>query len=186
MPSEESDVVKMAIMRRMGMTPAPSDFKGKVWIWYIAIVMVFVIYIMISVQLFLLILLLITLLYVPFVVALRYSPRARVEEESRVVVDEDIAHFRETVDKALKGRAVAQRDIELRILNALVVDMSIRYDLPEKEIRRNLGNEDFLRTYLGEKARLVADMYNRRHDLKKTLTRDEFVEEINSVLEAMR
>jgi len=187
MPSKESSrVTEMAIMRRMGMMPIPSSFKGKVWVWYISIILVFSFYAIISLQLFLFIVLLISLLYVPFIFALQYAPRPRVKEEERIVVDEDIAHFRETVKKALNGRAVAQRDIELRILNALVVDVSIRYDIPEKEIRRNLGNEEFLRNYMGDKAKLVAEIYNRRHDLRKSLSKDEFLREINSILEAMK
>ncbi len=186
MKPEESRAIDMAIMRRMGFLPIPKSFKGKTWIWFIAIVIMFSFYAIISIQLFLLIILLIALLYFPFLFALKYAPRPRVEDEERIVVDEDIAHFRETVEKALKGRAVAQRDIELRILNALVVDMSIRYDLPEKEIRRNLGNEEFLKKYLGDRAVLVARMYNRRHDLRTSLSKNKFLEEINAVLEAMK
>ncbi len=186
MKSDEGEVTKMVIMRRMGMMPISSEFRGKVWIWYLAIILVFSFYAIISIQLFLLIVLLITLLYVPFMFAFKYSPRPHVEEEEKIVVDEDIAHFRDRVEKAIKGRAVAQRDIELRLLNALVVSMSIRYDLPEKEIRRNLGNEEFLREYLGEKAKIVSEMYNRRHDLRTSLSRDRFLKEVNTILEAMK
>ncbi len=186
MKSEESRVKDMVIMRRMGMMPVPSSFKGKSWIWYISIILMFSFYAIISVQFFLLIVLLISLIYFPFIFALKYSPRPRIVEDERIVVDEDIAHFRETVEKALKGRAVAQRDIELRVLNALVVDMSIRYDLPEKEIRKNLGNEEFLKKYLGDRAKLVAKMYNRRHDLRTSFSKDEFMKEINEILEAMK
>jgi len=154
--------------------------------FYIAIVLFLTLFAAISIQLYLLMLVLVSLIYIPLVLAIYQSPRPRVEEEKeRIVVDEDIAHFRERVDKALKEKAVAQRDIELRVLNSLVIDLSIRYDMPERVVRRNMDNEEFLRPYLGDKARVVARMFRRIHDLRNPLPREKFLKEINEVLEAM-
>lgn len=188
MKPEESKVMRMVIARRMGfmgMNPEPTG-KSNAWVWYIAIILAFSFYAIMSVEFFLLIVLLISLIYIPFVFAIRNAPRPRVEEEERVVVDEDIAHFKEMVKKALEGKAVAQRDIELRVLNTLAIDLSIRYDLPELLVRKNLANEDFLREYLGDKAKIVAEMFRRIHDLRTSLPRDEFLRNVNTILEAMK
>ena len=73
----------------------------------------------------------------------------------------------------------------MRVLNSLVIDLSIRYDMPERVVRRNMDNEEFLRPYLGDKARVVARMFRRIHDLRNPLPREKFLKEINEVLEAM-
>ncbi len=187
MKPEESDVTKMVIARRMGFMGIVPDSpaKGNALVWYIAIILAFSFYAIISLEFFLLIVLLISLIYIPFLFAIRNAPRPKVKEEERVVVDEDIAHFKDRVKKALEGKAVAQRDIELRVLNTLAIDLSIRYDLPELLVRKNMDNEKFLRKYLGDDAPIVAQMFRRIHDLRTALPKDKFLKEINTILEAM-
>ncbi len=154
--------------------------------WYIGIVLFLTIFIFVSFQLFLLFTALVTLLYIPLAMAMLNAPRPKVEEEEEVKVGEDIEHFRSRVEKALKGKAVAQRDVELRVLNSLVIDLSIKYGLPEREVRRNLDKEEFLSKYIGEKSRVVVRMFRRIHDLRSSLSREEFLNEINEVLEALK
>ncbi len=137
-------------------------------------------------QLYILLALLFSLAYLPLIFSLRnYVPLEKREKTEKLAVGEDILHFRETVDKALKGSAVAQRDIELRLLNSFVVALSVRYDLPESYIRRNLDSEEILRKYVGDKAKIIAAMYRRRHELTVPLPRERFVKEIRQVMEAM-
>ena len=154
--------------------------------WYIGIVLFLTIFIFVSFQLFLLFTALVTLLYIPLAMAMLNAPRPKVEEEEEVKVGEDIEHFRSRVEKALKGKAVAQRDVELRVLNSLVIDLSIKYGLPEREVRRNLDKEEFLSKYIGDKSRVVVRMFRRIHDLRSSLSREEFLNEINEVLEALK
>jgi len=186
MKQQDNRVTDMAIMNRMGMMPLPTSFKGSTWVWYIAIIIAFSFYAIISIEFFLLIVLLISLIYLPFVFVIHNAPKPRTQEEEKVIVDEDIAHFKRRVKKALDENAVAQRDIELRILNSLVIDLSIRYDIPESVVRRNMENIEFLRKYLGDKAELVVRMYRRKHDLRNALPKDRFLKEINAILEAMK
>ncbi len=155
--------------------------------WFLGIMLFLSIFAFISLQMFLLFAILVAIVYLPLALAIDQAPRPKIsQEEERIMVDEDIAHFRERVDKALREKAVAQRDIELRVLNSLVIDLSIRYDMPEREVRRNLDNEKFLRKYLGDRAKVVARMFGRIHDLRTALPREEFLREINEVLEAMK
>ena len=156
--------------------------------WYVGILLfLFVLFGIVSPEMFLLFAILFSLIYVPLVMAMMRAPPPKVEEEEEVImVDEDIAHFRERVEKALEGKAVAQRDVELRVLNSLVIDLSIKYDIPEREVRRNLDKEEFLKRYIGERAGVVARMFKRIHDLRSSLSREEFLKEINEVLEAMK
>ncbi len=141
-----------------------------------------------TVRLFVLFLLLFSFIYLPLLFSLRdYTPLEKREEKEELTIGEDIAHFRETIDKALRGNPVAQRDIELRLINSVVVALSIRYDLSESKIRRNLENEDFLKKYVGgSRAKMIRDMYMRRHDLKLSIPRDRFVKELREIMEAMK
>ncbi len=189
MKPEESDVIKITVARRLGIggMGVPLSLKtSNAWVWYIAIIIAFSFYAVISLEFFLLIVLLISLIYLPFVFAIHNAPRPRAVEDEKVIVDEDIAHFKRSVKKALDENAVAQRDIELRVLNALVIDLSIRYDIPESVVRRNMENVEFLKRYLGDKAEIVVRMYRRKHDLRNALPRDDFLKEINAVMEAMK
>jgi len=140
-----------------------------------------------SIQLYIFLALIFSLLYLPVMLSLRYyKPLKKRREEEKIAVGEDIAHFRKVVEGALEGKSVAQRDVELRLLNSFVVTLSIRYDLPENLIRRNLDNVNFLRKYVGERAEVVARMYERRHELKLSLPREKFLREIGEIMEAMK
>jgi hypothetical protein len=182
------EALRVLIRSKVESRYSPKEIKGKknYFVWYIAIILSFSFYAFISLEFFLVVILLISLVYLPFLFAIMNAPKPRVEEEEKVVVDEDISHFKSRTKKALKGDAVAQRDIELRVLNALVIDLSIRYSIPEHIVRRNMENEEFLREYLGDKARIAARMFKRRHDLRNALPKEEFVKEINAILEAMK
>ena len=153
---------------------------------YISLVILLGIFAFVSIQLYIIFILLFSLIYIPIIIAMRNSPSSRIPEtKEEIIVDEDITHFREKVNKALNGKAVAQRDIELRLLNTLVIDLSIRYDISEMKIRKNLENEYFLRRYVGEKAEIISNMYKRRHDLRKSLSKERFLKEINDFLEVI-
>jgi len=139
-----------------------------------------------SVELYILLSLLFSFIYLPLLFSLRYyKPTKKGEKMQILSMGEDIQHFRDTVDKALKGNAVAQRDIELRLINSFVIALSVRYDLPETLIRKNLENENFLKKYVGEKAKLIADIYKRRHELKLSLPKERFLKDIEEIMEAI-
>ena len=128
-----------------------------------------------------------SLLYIPLILAFRYHTSFPAEKrEETLGVGEDVEHFRDVVNKALKGNPVAQRDVELRLVNSLVVALSIRYGVSEREIRKNLENVSYMRNYLGKRGETVANMFRRRHDLKTKLPRELFLKEINEVMEAMK
>jgi len=187
MKPQDSKVNDMVIMGRMGMMRVPTSFKGSGLTWYITIIASLSFYAFISFEFYLLIVLLFSFFYLPFLFVIRYAPKHReAVEEEKIIVDENIEHFRRRVQKALEENAVAQRDIELKLLNSLAVDLSIRYGIPESVIRRNMENREFLRKYLGEKADLVARMFRRRHELREALPKERFVKEINAILEAMK
>ena len=128
-----------------------------------------------------------SLVYLPFIFAYRRAPRKRAnKEEERIIVANDIAHFREVVDKAMNQKAIAQRNVEFRVLNVLVVDLSIKHNLPEIVVRRNLDNEKFMVNLMGERGKIAKKMYERRHDMKTPLGKNEFLREINILMEAMK
>lgn len=129
-----------------------------------------------------------SLIYLPLLFAYRFSPKKKIKEEEkeRIMVRNDVAHFREIVNKAMNGNAVSQRDVELRLLNVLAVDLSIKYDLPESYIKRNLGNGEFMEKLMGEKGRIAKEIYDRRHELRRSIKREEFLKDIGILMEAMK
>ena len=137
-----------------------------------------------SKELFLWVIATITLLTVPLLI--KKEKKEEKEEERKIMVRNDIAHFRETVNKALNENPVAQRDVELELLNVLRIDMGIRYSLSDREIRENMGNEDFMRKYFGNKWKIIKEIYDRKHELRKSVPKDEFRRDINTLMEVMR
>ena len=161
-------------------------WKNDIFI-YFAILLMFSFLAFFSIDAYALVAMLFSLLYIPLILTARYYTRFPMEKKEETLgVGEDVQHFRYMANKALKGNAVAQRDVELRIVNSLVVALSIRYGIPEREIRKNLENTGYMRKYLGERGKVVADMFKRRHDLKTVLPRERFLKEINEVMEAMK
>ncbi len=127
----------------------------------------------------------ITLLSIPLL--MKKEKRKKVyKEKPKIIVRNDIAHFRETVEKALNGNPVAQRDVELELLHILYIDLRIRYSLSDREIREKMGKEEFMKKYLGEKWKIIKDVYDRKHELRKSILRDEFIRDINAIMEVMR
>ncbi len=126
-------------------------------------------------------------IYLPMAFILSSRKRAvEEEEEEKIIVGNDIAHFKEVVNKALKGNAVAQRDVEMHIINAAAVDLHIRYGIPDKIIRARLSNPDFLEKYMGSAGRTLSAMFERRHDLKLSIPDKKFKKEIEEIMEAIK
>ncbi len=126
-----------------------------------------------------------TLLLIPIFIHGEKNRRI-MKKESKIIVRNDIAHFRKTVEKAINGNPVAQRDVELELLHILYIDLGIRYSLSDKEIRERMGNEEFMRKYLGEKWKIIKDVYDRKHELRKSVPRDEFIRDVNAFMEVMK
>ena len=133
-------------------------------------------------------------IYFPIVLLFRAWPRENKEEyvdpeiirDDDIKVANDIAHFKDTVRKALKGNSVAQRDVEMRVLTMVDIELKIRYGLSERELRTNLDNAEFLSKYMGHAGAIIAKLYKRRHDLTLSVPGTEFKKDIKTVLEAMR
>jgi len=133
-------------------------------------------------------------LYFPIVLIHGAWPRPKKEEyidpeiirEDDIKVANDIAHFKETVNKALKGNSVAQRDVEMRILTMVDVELKIRFGLSERELRAKLDNPKFLSEYIGRAGEIVSKFYRRRHDLTLSVPGSELKKDIETVMEAMR
>ncbi len=138
-----------------------------------------------SKELFLWVVATITLLTVPLLMK-KKEKKEEKEEERKIMVRNDIAHFRETVNKALNENPVAQRDVELELLNILRIDIGIRYSLTDREIREDMGNENFMRKYFGDKWKIIKEIYDRKHELRKSIPREKFVRDINTLMEVMR
>ena len=145
-------------------------------------------FIPININIYIWALLLYSLIYLPLLFAYRFSPREKIEnkEKEEIIVMNDISHFREIVNKAMNENAVSQRDVELRLLNILAVDLSIKYDLPESYVKRNLGNKKFMEKLIGKKGITVKEIYDRRHELKKAIGREDFLKDINILMEVMK
>ncbi len=126
--------------------------------------------------------------YLSMVFVFRHYPREapRMNEEKIRVDKSEIAHFYEIVEKALKENPVAQREVEMKLLEMVSMELSLRYEIPERVIRYNMGNEAFLSKYLGEAGKTVADFFNRRHELTLKIPRERFLTEVEKVMEAMR
>ena len=113
-------------------------------------------------------------------------PRVAPMEEEHIEIRNDIAHFREVVDKAINENPVAQREVELRLLEMVSMDLNLRYEISPRMIRERMGDARFLSQYLGDAGKIIADMFDRRHELKLSIPRDRFIKEVNEVLEAMK
>ncbi len=126
--------------------------------------------------------------YLTLVFVFRYYPRGapRMDEESIRVDKSEIAHFYDVIEKALKENPVAQREVEMKLLEMVSMELSLRYEIPEKVIRYSMSNEAFLSKYLGEAGKIVADFFNRRHELTLKIPRERFLTEVEKVMEAMR
>ena len=136
-------------------------------------------------ELFLWIVACVTLLTIPLL-AVKGKKKSQKEEKRKIIVRNDIAHFREVVSKALEGNPVAQRDVELELLNVLRIDLRIRYSLRDMEIRENMGDEKFMRKYFGEKWKVIKEIYDRKHELRKSIPREKFLQDINTLMEVMK
>ena len=136
-------------------------------------------------ELFLWIVAAITLLTVPLIMK-KEGEKSKKEERRRIIVRNDISHFREVVDKALNENPVAQRDVELELLNILRIDLRIRYSLSDREIREKMGEEKFMRKYFGKRWKIIKDIYDRKHELRKAVPRDKFLRDINTLMEVMK
>ncbi len=107
-------------------------------------------------------------------------------KDNRVMVANDLAHFRELAQKALKGNAVAQREVEMRLLLMADVNLKIRYGISDKELTTRLDDGEFLSRYMGHAGNTLAKLYKRRHDLSISTPPEEFKKEVEEVLEAMK
>ncbi|NPA75197.1 MAG: hypothetical protein GXO25_03840 [Euryarchaeota archaeon] len=111
----------------------------------------------------------------------------RVEEEKdKIIVENDLAHFKEVVKKALDENPIFQREVEMHLINVASVDLSIRYGISEVKLREKMGDAKFLSKYMGHAGVTLARMFDRRHDLKEPISKEQFVKEIREVMEAMR
>jgi hypothetical protein len=130
----------------------------------------------------------VAVVYFPLTFVRQYFPRdeRRAVEDEPVLVRNDITHFRELVDKALKENPVAQREVEMRLLEMVSMDLALRYEVPPRRIVEMMGNEERLGKYLGSSARIVADIFRRRHELMLKIPRDRFLREVNEVMEEMK
>jgi len=136
-------------------------------------------------ELFLWVIASITLLSVPLLTK-KERKNSRKKEKSKILVRNDISHFKEVVNKALEENSVAQRDVELELLNVLRIDLRIRYSLSDREIRERMGNEKFLRKYFGENWKTIKEIYDRKHDLRKSVPREKFLRDVNTLMEVMK
>ncbi len=107
-------------------------------------------------------------------------------KDNDVKVANDIAHFKDIVNKAINGSPIAQRDVEMRLLNMVDIDLKIRFGLSNKELTANMENGKFLKKYMGSAGEVVARIYRRRHDLTNPVPGDKFKKEIEAILEAIR
>ncbi len=152
---------------------------------YISIIAALFIIAFFSIEMFLYLVVVISLLMLPLIFSMRFAPKSVPPELKGMAIGKDIAQFRKIVAKALKENPVAQRDVELRLINALVVDISIKYGVAENEIRRNMENEKYLERFIGKYAKTAAEMYRRRHELRLKLPKDQFVKEVKEIMEAI-
>ncbi len=131
---------------------------------------------------------LISIAYVPYIFISESKPRADVHETEdwKPKVMNDMAHFREVVERAVKGNPIAQREVEMRILNMVSMELALRYEVPAKKLRDSFGDVKFLRRYMGDVAKDVVSLYNRKHDLKRVVPEKQFLGEIERIMEAMK
>ena len=141
-----------------------------------------------SPALYLWFIILLAIFYLPLAFVSAAIPRKSFanDEKEKIIIGNDIAHFRETVKKAKNGNPVAQREIEMKIVNMVIVDMSIKHGLSEKLLRFKIGDEKFMENYMGEVGDIIAKFYNRRYELKKSVPGEEFEREVNKVLEEIK
>ncbi len=141
-----------------------------------------------SPETYLWILLLPVVIYLPLSLVHEAMKDTNEEEEKKekIIVENDLAHFKEVVNKALNGNPIAQRDVEMHLINVASVDLAIRYGISEVKLREKMGDAEFLSRYMGHAGVTLAKMYERRHDLKEPVSGEQFVRDIKEVMEAMK
>ncbi len=136
----------------------------------------------------------ILILYIPCVLISENLPRIqssyvvnkKIKNNEKIEFQEEFAHFRKVMQKALQGNSVAQREIEIRILEMVSTELMLRYEFSEKEIMSKMRDEKFLSEQFGDAGKIVAEMFERRHNLTLVIPPDKFRREIEKIMEAMK